>query len=147
MSESLTEILSKDNDNFLKLPRKGRNIIAVTSGKCGIGKTWFSISLAYALSLCKQKVLLFDADNGIENINTQLGLGINCGLEQAINGENSLNQVIVNYDKGHFDVISRRAESANLSVLPIGRLQILGDDLCALSENYDKVISLKKICL
>lgn len=140
MAESLTDNPMPDKGGFLTLPRKGQNIIAIASGKSGTGKTWFSISLSYALNLCKQKVLLFDADNGIENINSQLGLDISSGLEKAINDEKSLNQIIYNYDKGHFDIITRKSESAGLSVLPIGRLQILGSDLCIIAENYDKVI-------
>lgn len=140
MAEYLTENQLKEKEFFLKHPRKGQKIIAVTSGKSGIGKTWFAIALAHALSLCKQKVLLFDADNGIENISTQLGLEFVAGMEKAIDGEMSLNQVVQNYDKGHFDVITRKVDSANLSELPIGRLHILGNDLCSLVENYDKTI-------
>ena len=45
--------------------RKGRNMIAVASGKGGVGKTWFSVTLAHALSGLRQKTLLFDGDLGL----------------------------------------------------------------------------------
>ena len=41
-----------------------KSIIAVASGKGGVGKTWFSITLSHAFALKKSKVLLFDADLG-----------------------------------------------------------------------------------
>ena len=48
--------------------------IVITSGKGGVGKTWFSITLAHALSLHRQRTLLFDGDLGLANIDIQLGL-------------------------------------------------------------------------
>ena len=42
--------------------QRTNNLIAVVSGKGGIGKTWFSSTLAHALSSMKQKVLFFDVD-------------------------------------------------------------------------------------
>ena len=55
-------------------PQKGRNLIAIASGKGGVGKTWLSISLAHALANQHQKVLLFDGDLGLANVDIQLGL-------------------------------------------------------------------------
>jgi len=54
--------------------KQGNNIIAVASGKGGVGKTWFSITLAHALTRMGKKVLLFDGDLGLANVDVQLGL-------------------------------------------------------------------------
>ncbi|WP_297006851.1 P-loop NTPase, partial [Thalassospira sp. UBA6510] len=43
---------------------RGRNVLAVASGKGGVGKTWFSITLTHALVLEGHKTLLFDGDLG-----------------------------------------------------------------------------------
>lgn len=119
---------------------KGKNMIAVVSGRRGSGKTWFSINLAHALSLFKQKVILFDGDCGLNNTKIQLGLDFASDLDAVIYGNKSLNQVVFNYDKGHFDIAIGNPGSSGLSTMSIGRLQILGDDLNIWAQNYDKMI-------
>lgn len=120
--------------------RKGRNMIAVASGKGGVGKTWFSITLAHALSGLRQKTLLFDGDLGLANIDIQLGLMVRNDLGSVIGGGMTLNQVVHHCEKTHFDVIAGRSGSAGLASMPIGRLQILGEDLSLLASSYHKVI-------
>ena len=119
---------------------KGKNIIAVVSGFRGCGKTWFSVNLAHALSLYKQKVMLFDGDCGLNNTKIQLGLDVANDLDAVIYGNRTLNQVIFNYEKGHFDIAVGNPGSSGLSTMSLGRLQILGDDLNLISQNYDKLV-------
>lgn len=119
---------------------KGKNMIAVISGRRGSGKTWFAINLAQALSLFRQKVLLFDGDCGLNNIKIQLGLGSANDLNSVMSGEKSLNQVVFDYDKGHFALAVGNPGASGLSTLSIGRLQILGEDLNILAQNYDHTI-------
>ncbi len=115
-------------------------MIAVASGKGGVGKTWFSVTLAHALSGLRQKTLLFDGDLGLANIDIQLGLMVKDDLGSVIAGAKTLNQVIHHCDKTHFDIIAGRSGSAGLASMPVGRLQILGEDLSLLASNYNKVI-------
>ena len=75
---------------------KGKNIVAVVSGFRGCGKTWFSVNLAHALSLYKQKVMLFDGDCGLNNTKVQLGLEFANDLDAVIYGNRTLNQIIFN---------------------------------------------------
>lgn len=119
---------------------KGKNMIAVISGRRGSGKTWFAVTLAHALSLYKQKTLLFDGDCGLNNTKIQLGLEFANDLDAVIYGNRSLNQVVFAYDKGRFDIAAGNPGSSGLATMSVGRLQILGDDLNILAQSYDQTI-------
>lgn len=119
---------------------KGHNMIAVASGKGGVGKTWFAITLSHALSKEGQHTLLFDGDLGLANLDIQLGLMPKHDLGSVISGRLTLNQSIVPYEDGGFDIIAGRSGSGGLANVPASRLQILGDDLTLLAGSYDKVI-------
>ena len=116
------------------------NMIAIASGKPGVGKTWFAITLASALGSIKQKILFFDGDLGLSNIDIQLGLATPHDLSCVVTGNTTLNQIIKYSDKAHFDIISGRGGSQRLASMPLGRLQILAEDLSLLSTGYDKVL-------
>jgi flagellar biosynthesis protein FlhG len=60
--------------------------LAVASGKGGVGKTWLSITLAHALARLQRRVLLFDGDFGLANVDVQLGLMPGVDLGSVIAG-------------------------------------------------------------
>lgn len=136
------------NDTFVKAPqtktpssfRRGKNIIAVASGKGGVGKTWFSITLAHSLSMEGKKVLLFDGDLGLANVDVQLGLMPKRDLNDVIRGRLGIEKVIQPFEEGGFDIIAGRSGQASLSALPSQRLAILRDQLLDVAEKYDVVI-------
>ena len=70
-------------------------VIAVTSGKGGVGKTNISVNLAASLSLAGQRVMLMDADLGLANVDVLLGLEPHYDLQHVISGEKSLDEIIV----------------------------------------------------
>ena len=118
----------------------GNNIIAVASGKGGVGKTFFSITLAHALSKMGKRVLLFDGDLGLANVDVQLGLMPKRDLNDVIRGRLSLEKVVQTYEDGDFDIIAGRSGQASLSALPSQRLSLLRDQLIDISSKYDVVI-------
>ena len=120
-------------------PGRGR-IIAVASGKGGVGKTWFSITLSHALALRSQRALLFDGDLGLANVDIQLGLMPQYDLGSVIAGRLSLNQAAMAYPNGGFDVIAGRSGSGSLANIPLSRLQIVGEDLLLMASKYDQII-------
>lgn len=71
------------------------HVIAITSGKGGVGKSSISVNLGIALSRMGRKVCLFDADTGLANINILLGLTPKFSLEHVLFGNKSINEVML----------------------------------------------------
>ncbi len=84
---------------------KKTRVISVTSGKGGVGKTSFSVNLALSLAKSGQKVLLFDADLGLANINVLIGIIPKFNLYHVVKGTKSLADVIISTPEG-LDVIA-----------------------------------------
>lgn len=70
-------------------------VIAVASGKGGVGKTNVSVNLSLALIEAGNKVMLLDADLGLANVDLMLGLKSQFNLSHVINGERSLEEIII----------------------------------------------------
>jgi len=71
-------------------------VIAVASGKGGVGKTNVSVNLSMALSQGGKDVLLLDADLGLANVDVLLGLRPRHTLSDVINGSRALEEIIIN---------------------------------------------------
>jgi flagellar biosynthesis protein FlhG len=115
-------------------------LIAVASGKGGVGKTWFSITLSHALSKAGKKVLLFDGDLGLANIDVQLGLMAKRDLNDVIEGNLGMENAVQRYENGGFDIIAGRSGHGALSSLPLPRLNETVQALRALLPKYDAII-------
>jgi len=70
-------------------------VIAVTSGKGGVGKTNVSANLATAMTASGKKVMLLDADMGLANLDVMLGLKPIHNLSHVISGEKTLKEIII----------------------------------------------------
>jgi flagellar biosynthesis protein FlhG len=116
-----------------------RNIIAVASGKGGVGKTWLSITLAHALAREGLKALLFDGDLGLANVDVQLGCTPRRDLASVIAGETNLAQAVTPHPGG-FDILAGRSGSGNLASLSASRLIELRSELARFGQSYDWVV-------
>jgi flagellar biosynthesis protein FlhG len=76
-------------------PAKPIRIVAVASGKGGVGKTNLSVNLAISLNKLGGKVLLMDADMSLANVDIMLGLQIKYNLSHVLDGQKTLSEVIV----------------------------------------------------
>jgi flagellar biosynthesis protein FlhG len=70
-------------------------IVAVTSGKGGVGKTNLVVNLAVALADAGMRVTILDADLGLANVDVLLGLTARHNLHHVINGTLSLADIIL----------------------------------------------------
>ncbi len=75
-------------------------VIAVTSGKGGVGKTNVSVNLAVSMADAGKRVLLFDADLGLANVDVILGLRAQYTLQHVINGDRTLEEILIEGPSG-----------------------------------------------
>jgi len=76
------------------------NVIAVTSGKGGVGKTNVAVNLAVSLAKMGKSVVLFDADLGLGNVDIALGLKPRFDLRHVISGERTLEEILMEGPEG-----------------------------------------------
>jgi flagellar biosynthesis protein FlhG len=116
------------------------NLIAIASGKGGVGKTWLSVTLAHLIARSGRSVLLFDGDIGLANVDVQLGLTPQRDLSSVLSGRNTLKEAITHYADGGFDIIAGRSGSASLATMPLEKLEVIADALRAMQNDYDFVM-------
>lgn len=119
---------------------RGDNIIAVASGKGGVGKTWFSITLAHLLARADRKTLLFDGDIGLANVDVQLGLTPARDLGAVFSGQCTMKEAITHYSAGKFDILAGRSGSTSMASLSPTRMRPAAEQLIELAKSYDHVI-------
>lgn len=97
-AEQLREIMRSRNETG-SVNSKTR-VIAVASGKGGVGKTNISINIAIAYSQLGKKVLVMDADLGLANVNVAMGIIPKFNLYHLIRQKKKMNEIIINTDFG-----------------------------------------------
>ena len=108
-------------------------VLAVSSGKGGVGKTNIVANLAYAFAKMNKRVLVVDADLGLNNIDILLGLAPKFHIGHVLSGEKNVEEIIVD-------------GPADIQLLPAGGglqelTQLDGEKKVLLMEELDRVSS------
>lgn len=87
-------------------PLPSSKIIAVTSGKGGVGKTFVAANLAAALARAGRKVLVLDADLGLANLDVVLNLFPKITLHDVFTGKHSLPDAMLHAPGGFWVLLA-----------------------------------------
>ena len=114
-------------------------VIAVSSGKGGVGKTNLTINLGLSLAQRGLRVAIFDADMGTANVDVVLGLQPRYHLHHVVTGQKRLTEIIVEGPCG-LRVIPGASGLPDLANLPQTQREMLLRALLALDGMVDLLL-------
>ena len=114
-------------------------VIAVTGGKGGIGKTNVSVNLSLALAELGRRVVLLDADLGLANVDVLLGLKPKATLADVLEGKCDLRDVMIP-GPGGIRVVPAASGAANMVSLSPQQHAGLIQSFSEVGDNIDVLI-------
>jgi len=114
-------------------------VLAVSSGKGGVGKTNIVANLAYVLSKQDKKVLVVDADLGLNNIDILLGLNPKFHIGHVLSGEKNVQDIITEGPAG-IHLLPAGGGLQELTQLDDEKKVVLMEELDQVSSGYDFLI-------
>lgn len=123
----------------LKENQSRAKLVSISSGKGGVGKTFFTVHLAARAASQGLQVLLLDSDFGLANVDVMLGLTPQGTIYEVLHGNKSINDVLVHTEYG-FDVIPGGSSLAELAHLNGDQQRIILESLNHVLLDYDLAI-------
>jgi len=119
--------------------RRRASVIAVTSGKGGVGKSNIAVNLAIKLSAAGRRVVLMDADLGLANADVLCNIDLPYNLSHVIARKRALHEVMVKAPGG-FSLIGGASGLARMADLSDDDHQRLVDALAQLEDSADVIL-------
>lgn len=121
------------------VPGKNSVSLVVTSGKGGVGKTQLSVNLSLALARHKKRVILFDADMGLANVDIVLGIHPEWHLVHVLEGVRKMEQIVVPGPEG-IRIVPAGSGVERLANMDSAQLDYLLHELQKLERSHDILI-------
>jgi flagellar biosynthesis protein FlhG len=118
------------------LRKRRRTVVAITSGKGGVGKTNIVVNLAVALARLRHRVAILDADFGLGNVDVLLGLAPTAHLGSVLAGEARIADILVDGPAG-VKVIPSGSGIRSLTALNAAQWERLQDALDDVEDTVD----------
>ncbi|MDR0381823.1 MAG: MinD/ParA family protein [Oscillospiraceae bacterium] len=136
---ALRQIVANIKGQRARAPGTGARVVVVTSGKGGVGKTNVTVNLALALSRKGLRVLIFDADFGLANVDVVLGVTPAYDLAHVVRYRGDIRDAVCDGPYG-VRFISGGSGVRELIRLSAARLAELLDNLLQLDDMADVVL-------
>jgi flagellar biosynthesis protein FlhG len=114
-------------------------VVAVTSGKGGVGKTLTTVNLAVAARRAGKSVLILDGDLGLANVDVVLGLTARYNIRDVLDGQAALKDIVVQGPLG-IDLIPSGSGISHLTRLSPGQEQRILDEILGVDSAYDLLL-------
>lgn len=124
-----------------ELQDEGRTtrVVTVTSGKGGVGKSNFSLNFALSLQRLGKKVLLFDADLGMANIDVLMGVSSTYNLYHLLKQEKTIWEIVQEGPEG-LNFIAGGSGLRDLMDLSAEQLDRFAEEIGKLHGKYDVIL-------
>ncbi|MBQ7611660.1 MAG: MinD/ParA family protein [Spirochaetaceae bacterium] len=101
-AHELKKMMSEKNkeEHINILPQRKTKIIAITSGKGGVGKTNIATNLGIAYARMGKKVIVIDADLGLANVNVMMNIIPQYNLYHVIKRQKTMSEIIISTNYG-----------------------------------------------
>ncbi len=120
-------------------PESRTPVIAIASGKGGVGKTTLSVNLSVALAQLGVRTTLIDADLGTANADVLCGMMPRRRIEEAVGGAASLDQIAVNAPGG-FRLVPGSSGIGRMASLEPAQRRALAERVLALRNDSDVLL-------
>jgi len=114
-------------------------VLAITSGKGGVGKTNISANLAICLAASQKKVLLFEADMALGNLDLVMDISSKYNISHMISGRKSIEEIIHIGPEG-LEIICGASGFEELANINQFQRQRLLEELSRLGSNNDLIV-------